>query len=172
MEEKKIRTAIVGATGYAGAELVRLLLTHPSTEIVGLSSVSFAGEEIAAVYPNFKNFPLPILTDADTAIADADVVFASLPHGLSEPLAEQCLASGKLLRFGVNVWRHSYFFQIFHTDLGGIFLASFFHLVDTSHAVVKNRHIVKQVELLEHHSHLGTETVDRLCILRQWIAMI
>lgn len=63
-------------------------------------------------------------------------------------------------------------FQIFHTDLGGIFLASFFHLVDTSHAVVKNRHIVKQVELLEHHSHLGTETVDCLCILRQWIAMI
>ena len=56
MEEKKIRTAIVGATGYAGAELVRLLLTHPSTEIVGLSSVSFAGEEIAAVYP-LQEFP-------------------------------------------------------------------------------------------------------------------
>ena len=97
MGEKKIRTAIVGATGYAGAELVRLLLTHPNAEIVGLSSVSFAGEEIAAVYPNFKKCALPTLTDADTAIADADVVFASLPHGLSEPLAEQCLSAGKLL---------------------------------------------------------------------------
>ena len=97
MGEKKIRTAIVGATGYAGAELVRLLLTHPNAEIVGLSSVSFAGEEIAAVYPNFKKCALPTLTDADTAIADADVVFASLPHGLSEPLAEQCLSAGKRL---------------------------------------------------------------------------
>ena len=95
--KEKIRVAIVGATGYAGAELVRLLITHPNAEIVGLSSVSFAGSEIAAVYPNFKKITLPILTDADTAIVDSDVVFASLPHGLSEPLAEKCLSSGKLL---------------------------------------------------------------------------
>lgn len=94
---KKIHAAIVGATGYAGAELVRLLLTHPQTIITGLSSVSFAGKEIAEIYPNFKKYPLPTLSDADVAIAEADVVFASLPHGLSESLAEQCIASGKLL---------------------------------------------------------------------------
>jgi len=94
---KKIKAAIVGATGYAGAELVRLLITHPHAEIVGLSSVSFEGKEIAEVYPNFKKANLPTLTDADTAIENADVVFASLPHGLSEPLAEKCINNGKLL---------------------------------------------------------------------------
>ncbi len=94
---KRIKAAIVGATGYAGAELVRLLLTHPHADIVGLSSVSFEGKEISEVYPNFKKTTLPTLTDADTAIKDADVVFASLPHGLSESLAEKCVAEGKLL---------------------------------------------------------------------------
>ncbi len=94
---KKIKAAVVGATGYAGAELVRLLALHPNVEIIGLSSVSFEGKEIAEIYPNFKKIGLPTLTDADTAISDADVVFASLPHGLSEPIAEKCLANGTLL---------------------------------------------------------------------------
>lgn len=92
-----IHAAIIGATGYAGAELVRLLGGHPEVEITGLSSVSFAGQPIADVYPNFKKKPLPVLTDEDTAIQGADVVFASLPHGLSEPLAEKCAAQNTLL---------------------------------------------------------------------------
>lgn len=93
----KIKVAVVGATGYAGAELVRLLARHPHVELTGLSSVSFEGKGIAEVYPNFKKEGLPTLTDADSAIVGADVVFASLPHGLSEPLAEKCLATGSLL---------------------------------------------------------------------------
>lgn len=93
----KIKAAVVGATGYAGAELVRLLAMHPCVEITGLSSVSFAGKDIAEVYPNFKKISLPTLADADTAIKNADVVFASLPHGLSESIAETCLAQGTLL---------------------------------------------------------------------------
>ncbi|MBE6570285.1 MAG: N-acetyl-gamma-glutamyl-phosphate reductase [Ruminococcaceae bacterium] len=92
-----IYAAIIGATGYAGAELVRLLGGHPEVEITGLSSVSFAGQPISDVYPNFKKTPLPMLTDEDTAIQGADVVFASLPHGLSEPLAEKCAAQNTLL---------------------------------------------------------------------------
>ena len=88
---EKIKAAVIGATGYAGAELVRLLITHPMVEITGLSSVSFEGKAISEVYPNFKKISLPTLTDADTAIKGADVVFASLPHGLSEELAEKCI---------------------------------------------------------------------------------
>ncbi len=93
----KIKAAVIGATGYAGAELVRLLARHPNVLLTGLSSVSFEGKGIAEVYPGFKKTELPTLTDADTAMVGADVVFASLPHGLSEPLAEKCLESGALL---------------------------------------------------------------------------
>ena len=93
----KIRAAVIGATGYAGAELVRLLYNHPNVEITALSSVSFEGKEIAEIYPSFKKKPLPTLTNAEEAVKQADVVFASLPHGLSEPLAEQCLANNALL---------------------------------------------------------------------------
>ena len=92
-----IKAAVVGATGYAGAELVRLLAGHPNVEITGLSSTSFAGQSIDEIYPSFKKCALPTLTDADTAIRNADVVFAALPHGLSEPLAEQCAAADSLL---------------------------------------------------------------------------
>lgn len=93
----KIRVAVIGATGYAGAELVRLLYNHPNVEIVALSSVSFEGKKISEIYPSFKKKPLPTLTSAEEALSCADVVFASLPHGLSEPLAEQCLNKGSLL---------------------------------------------------------------------------
>lgn len=93
----KIKAAVVGATGYAGAELVRLLAMHPNVEITGLSSVSFAGKDISEIYPSFKKISLPTLADADTAIRGADVVFASLPHGLSESIAETCLEQGTLL---------------------------------------------------------------------------
>lgn len=92
-----IHAAVVGATGYAGAELVRLLSCHPHVKITGLSSTSFAGQTIDEIYPSFKKCDLPPLTDMDTAIADADVVFAALPHGLSEPLAEKCAETGALL---------------------------------------------------------------------------
>ncbi len=92
-----IKATVVGATGYAGAELVRLLLTHPQVEITGLSSTSFAGQSLDEIYPSFKKCALPVLTDSDTAILDADVVFAALPHGLSEPLAEKCAENGALL---------------------------------------------------------------------------
>ena len=46
-----IKAGIIGATGYAGAELVRLLMTHPEVEISAISSVSFEGKHISAIYP-------------------------------------------------------------------------------------------------------------------------
>lgn len=93
----KIKAGIVGATGYAGAELVKILISHPFVDIVAVSSVSYEGQKISDVYPNFKKILDLTLENADAVIDKADVVFASLPHGLSEPLAEQCLAKGKLL---------------------------------------------------------------------------
>ena len=93
----KIKAGIIGATGYAGAELVKLLLSHPQAEIVAVSSVSYEGKPLSEVYPNFKKLADMTLENADAVIEKSDVIFASLPHGLSEPLAEQCLAKNKLL---------------------------------------------------------------------------
>ncbi len=94
---KKIKVGIIGATGYAGAELVKILLSHPYAEIAAVSSVSFEGKKLSEVYPNFKKIADFTLENADAVIEKSDVIFASLPHGLSEPLAEQCLEKNKLL---------------------------------------------------------------------------
>lgn len=87
---KKFRAGIIGATGYAGAELVRLLLNHPSVKISALSSVSYEGKPFFEIYPNLKNVCDAVLTDTDGVIYSSDVVFASLPHGLSEDIASKC----------------------------------------------------------------------------------
>lgn len=50
----KIKAGIIGATGYAGAELVRLLTTHPNVEISAISSVSFEGKKLSEVYPSYR----------------------------------------------------------------------------------------------------------------------
>jgi len=93
----KVKAGIIGATGYAGVELVRLLTSHPYAEIAAVSSVSYDGKKLSEVYPNLKKIADHELENADAVIEKCDVIFASLPHGLSEPLAEQCLAKGKLL---------------------------------------------------------------------------
>ena len=85
-----IKVSIIGATGYAGAELVRLLLSHPKAELKNISSKSFVGETINKIYPNLNKYCEKILTDEDSAIENSDVVFASLPAGLSDEIAKKC----------------------------------------------------------------------------------
>ena len=78
---------IIGATGYAGAELVRLLSGHPKINKLALSSVSFEGGRIEDVYPNFLGRVSGSLLKAEEVIAVSDVVFAALPHGVGEQFA-------------------------------------------------------------------------------------
>lgn len=90
-----VKVGIIGATGYAGAELVRLLVGHPEVEIVAVGSVSFEGQSIAEIYPSLSKIFEKILVGEDEVIAQADVVFTSVPHGLSEKFAIKCKAQGK-----------------------------------------------------------------------------
>ena len=92
----KIKVGIVGATGYAGVELVRILINHPKVELVALSSVSFEGQSISEVYPNLTGIIEDVLCDEDSLVKKSEVVFASLPHGLSEPIAKKCADGNKL----------------------------------------------------------------------------
>jgi N-acetyl-gamma-glutamyl-phosphate reductase len=82
---------VIGATGYAGAELVRLLSGHPKIDKLLLSSVSFEGGRIEDVYPNFLGRISAPLLNAGELTSAADVVFASLPHGVGEPHAMACV---------------------------------------------------------------------------------
>lgn len=82
--------------GYAGAELVRLLWMHPEVELAGISSKSYLGQKIADLYPSFYQIIDLPFEEEDNVIAKSDVVFASLPHGLSEPLAKKCDVLGKV----------------------------------------------------------------------------
>jgi N-acetyl-gamma-glutamyl-phosphate reductase len=81
---------IIGATGYAGAELVRLLSGHPNVDTLILSSVSFEGGRIEEVYPNFLGTVSAPLVRPEAAL-EAGVVFAALPHGVGESWAAAAL---------------------------------------------------------------------------------
>ena len=90
-----IKVGIIGASGYAGAELYRLLLNHPHVEIVAISSQSYEGKMISHLYPSFYGVFDMTFTNDQEVIEKADMIFASLPHGLSEKYAKQCDEQGK-----------------------------------------------------------------------------
>jgi N-acetyl-gamma-glutamyl-phosphate reductase len=85
---------IIGATGYAGAELVRLLAGHPETGRLALASVSREGEAFESVYPNFFGHMPLSLESPERVIAVCDVVFLALPHGVGEGYARAATERG------------------------------------------------------------------------------
>ncbi len=87
-----VRIAVLGASGYTGADLVRLALTHPNIEIAALSANAKAGQTMASVWPHFAYLPLPVLTRADAIDwSGIDVVFGCLPHAASAALLSEVI---------------------------------------------------------------------------------
>lgn len=85
MTGQKIRVAIVGASGYTGVELIRLLTAHPQVELVALTGDSKAGQPAEAVYPHLRGQGLPDLVAVEALDwAGIDAVFCCLPHGASQ----------------------------------------------------------------------------------------
>ena len=77
--------AILGASGYTGAELVRLIATHPNMNIVALGANSKAGQSMAAVFPHLRHLDLPALVKIDEIdFAGVDLCFCALPHKTSQ----------------------------------------------------------------------------------------
>ena len=84
--------AILGASGYTGAEAVRLITGHPNLRLKALTGHSRAGQALADVYPNFSMLGLPdIVTWQEVDWDDIDVVFACLPHGASQDTIAQII---------------------------------------------------------------------------------
>ena len=96
MTTKNTRVAVVGASGYAGEELVRLLLAHPHVDLVAATSRQFAGKTLAQIFPRFAhNEKANALkfsdADAKQLACDAEIVFLALPHGLAAEFAKPLL---------------------------------------------------------------------------------
>lgn len=93
-----VRVAVVGVTGYTGAELVRLIAGHPELELTAVVGRSEAGKPLAAVYPHLATTRYAALTvqtfDADGIAAAADVAFLGLPHGAAAEHAVQLVERG------------------------------------------------------------------------------
>jgi N-acetyl-gamma-glutamyl-phosphate reductase len=94
-----MKTAIVGASGYSGEELVRLLLRHPRAELAAVTSRQYAGRTVASVFPKFANNPrarsLQFTEPRPESLAKtASLVFLALPHGVAAEFAAPLLDLG------------------------------------------------------------------------------
>lgn len=118
-----IKAGIIGATGYTGGELIRLLLSHPGTELSVITSQTYAGEDFSSIYGNALGYcDLPC---EDMSIEEAaqkcDVLFLALPHGIaSHHITEELLESCRIIDLGADyrikdrtVYEHWY-----HTEHG------------------------------------------------------
>ena len=94
--------AIIGASGYSGEELVRLLLNHPHAELAAVTSRQNAGQTVAQVFPKFASHPKSkslrfTEPNAEVLGKQADVVFLALPHGVAAEYAVPLLQAGCLV---------------------------------------------------------------------------
>jgi len=90
-----IRTAILGASGYVGGELLRLISGHPELSATRLFGDSKAGQVAGQVHPHLAGaYPDAIVEKFDGALEDIDLVFAALPHGHSQSIAGAMLERG------------------------------------------------------------------------------
>src|SRR5579871_4144973 len=91
---KKTTAAIVGASGYSGEELIRLLLRHPHVAITQFTSRQYAGKAVADVFPRFRGQVNATFVEPDVKRIDASVAFLALPHGVAAEYAPALLQQG------------------------------------------------------------------------------
>ena len=104
-----VKAAVLGSTGYAGAELVRILSGHPDAEIVYLASHSYAGKKFSDIYPGMRCVCDMTLSDDDISKAaeNADVLFLALPAGIaSEAVTPELLEKCVVIDLGAGFRLH------------------------------------------------------------------
>ncbi len=124
----KIDVAIIGASGYTGGELIRLLLKHPKVNITAVTSRKNENNPVSSIHPNLEDVELNFSNPANDEI-DADLVFSALPHGASMNLVPEYLKNGSRVvdlsgdfRFSdVNVYEKWYNMKHTHPELKAVF---------------------------------------------------
>jgi N-acetyl-gamma-glutamyl-phosphate reductase len=120
----KVKTAIIGASGYSGEELVRLLLHHPSAELTAVTSRQYAGRTLAEIFPKYASHPVAkdlVFEEPDAwALAKkAEVVFLALPHGVAAEYASDLLSKGcKVIDLSADFRLNDadHYKEFYHTD--------------------------------------------------------
>ncbi|MHB8522569.1 MAG: N-acetyl-gamma-glutamyl-phosphate reductase [Limisphaerales bacterium] len=95
----QVPVAIVGASGYAGEDLVRLLLSHPCADLTAVTSRQYSGQTLAQIFPKFAHFPKAKSLrfsdpNAEALGKSAQVAFLALPHGVASEFAVPLLRHG------------------------------------------------------------------------------
>jgi N-acetyl-gamma-glutamyl-phosphate reductase len=97
---RTIRIGVLGASGYTGADLIRLALRHPNMEIALLTANTYAGKPMAEVFPHLGFAKLPDLVTVEAADwGSVDAVFCGLPHGTTQEIAAKVLGEHPKLKF-------------------------------------------------------------------------
>ncbi|MBX3066708.1 MAG: N-acetyl-gamma-glutamyl-phosphate reductase [Anaerolineae bacterium] len=96
MSEPKAKVSIVGASGYTGGEVLRLLLNHPNVEIGQVTSESNVGNYVHSVHPNLRKVA-PLQFVSATVLEPADVLFLALPHGEAQKRIEKYSTLAKVI---------------------------------------------------------------------------
>lgn len=100
MSDKKIKVGVLGASGYTGADLLRLAVRHPNIEITVLTANSHAGKPIEGVFPHLRGHGLPQLVTVDEADwTNVDAVFCGLPHGTTQQITSKVLKTHPHVKF-------------------------------------------------------------------------
>src|ERR1700682_5635158 len=100
-ESTKAKIGVLGASGYTGAELVRLLLRHQGVEIALLTADRRAGQEMRDVFPQFSPVALPKLGSIESlewASTSLDLIFCALPHGTTQKVIKEVLAKARSVK--------------------------------------------------------------------------
>jgi N-acetyl-gamma-glutamyl-phosphate reductase len=95
----KMQVGVLGASGYPGADAVRLLARHPNVEIVALTANTRAGKTMGEVFPHFFTLELPELVEWEKVDwAKLDAVFCGLPHGTTQEINAAVLAANSAIK--------------------------------------------------------------------------
>jgi N-acetyl-gamma-glutamyl-phosphate reductase len=98
-----MKTAVIGASGYAGGELLRLLAIHPHFQVTVVSAHSNAGEQVTAVHPQLQSYAGRSFVSTDSIdFSTLELVFLALPHGESASLIAKIPATVKIVDLGAD----------------------------------------------------------------------